>query len=180
LPPSLWIPGSRTKRRREYSPTTRKTSRCSSRNNHINCELGRNYTAPAELLVEAGGNRIERFERRTGLPVSRIMVAPGGSVGKPCSPICRGRGLEAPVFPTESLRAIIRIKAWTTKLGFLPSEAIRGCPVLPRWALSSDMTNTILLAAYLKQAVILRGHHQTQDGSRCSIRQPALSIRSAL
>jgi hypothetical protein len=37
---------------------------------------------------------------------------------------------------------------------------IHGCPVLPRWGLSGSPTNTVLVAAYLNQAIVLRGHHQ--------------------
>src|SRR5262249_10520331 len=58
-----------------------------------------------------------------------------------------------------SLRAHNKGKDWTRALGYLPSELIRGCPVLPRWRLAANATNTILLAAYLQQPIILVGHH---------------------
>jgi hypothetical protein len=63
------------------------------------------------------------------------------------------------------LRYHNKSSSWTNALGFRPSEWIENCPVLPRWGLSGDLQNTILLAAYLKQAIILRGHHQDlKDG----------------
>jgi hypothetical protein len=51
------------------------------------------------------------------------------------------------------------------RLGFLPSEWIQGCPVLPRWGIAGSPENSILLAAFLKQPIILMGHHQDlKDG----------------
>jgi hypothetical protein len=58
-----------------------------------------------------------------------------------------------------SLRAHNKGRAWTRSLGYLPSEVVEGCPVLPRWGMTGSTLNTILLAAYLGQPIILRGHH---------------------
>jgi hypothetical protein len=130
-------------------------------NNHIDREMGRDYTPSAgAALMRQAMERMKRFEQRTGLPVCRVMVAPGGVCSEAMIAALPGQGFEASCLSHGSLRAHNKQKAWTKKLGLLPSEAIRGCPVLPRWALSSDMTNTILLATYLKQAIILRGHQQ--------------------
>jgi hypothetical protein len=62
------------------------------------------------------------------------------------------------------LRAHNRHQPWVTRLGYLPSEIIGACPVLPRWGLANSNENTILLAAYLRQAIILRGHHEDLKG----------------
>jgi hypothetical protein len=130
-------------------------------NNHINSEMGREYTAEARAALMAQAiRRIERFERRTSLPVSRVMVAPGGICWEDMIAVLPEQGYEAACISHGSLRAHNKAKPWTKQLGLLPSEIIRGCPVLPRWALSNDLTNTILLAAYLNQAIILRGHQQ--------------------
>ena len=50
-------------------------------------------------------------------------------------------------------------KAWVRDLGYLPVEVIRACPILPRWGFAGNTRNTILLAAFLGQAIVLRGHH---------------------
>jgi len=134
-------------------------------NNHTKRELNRPYTEPERvLLLKQAIQRIKRLERRTGLSVARVMVPPHGACSEEmlaALPIC---GFEAACISHGSLRAHNKSRPWTKTLGFLPSELIRGCPVLPRWGVSGDLKNTILLAAFLKQAIILRGHHQDLKG----------------
>jgi hypothetical protein len=130
-------------------------------NNHAKRELARPYSDAERLfLLKQAVRRIERLERRSGLAVSRVMVPPHGACSEEmlaALPVC---GFEAACISHGSLRAHNKSKPWTKTLGYLPSELVRGCPVLPRWGVSGDLRNTILLAAYLKQAIILRGHHQ--------------------
>ena len=45
-----------------------------------------------------------------------------------------------------------------------PSELVHGCPVLPRWAFAGTTTAMLLVAAYLGQPLVLRGHHQDLKG----------------
>jgi hypothetical protein len=135
-------------------------------NNHTKRELARPYAEAERIfLLKQATQRIERLERRSGLAVSRVMVPPHGACSEEmlaALPVC---GFEAACISHGSLRAHNRARSWTKTLGFLPSELIRGCPVLPRWGVSGDLKNTILLAAFLKQAIILRGHHQDlKDG----------------
>jgi hypothetical protein len=135
-------------------------------NNHAKRELARPYTEPERIyLLKQAIQRIERLERRSGLAVSRVMVPPHGACSEEMLatlPVC---GFEAACISHSSLRTHNKARAWTKNLGYLPSEHVRDCPVLPRWGVSGDLTNTILLAAYLNQAIILRGHHQDlKDG----------------
>jgi hypothetical protein len=135
-------------------------------NNHTKRELARPYTEAERIfLLKQAIQRIERLERRSGLVVSRVMVPPHGACSEEmlaALPFC---GFEAACISHGSLRAHNNSRAWTKTLGFLPSELIQGCPVLPRWGVTGDLKNTILLAAFLKQAIILRGHHQDlKDG----------------
>jgi len=53
-----------------------------------------------------------------------------------------------------------RLAAWTASLGLAPSELVHGCPVLPRWAFAGTTTTMLLVAAYLGQPLVLRGHHR--------------------
>jgi len=135
-------------------------------NDHSYCELARNY-APAErsrLLAQAI-QRTERLERRTGLHVCRVMVPPHGACSEEMLGALPEFGFEAACISHGSLRAFNGGKPWTKYLGYLPSEIIQGCSVLPRWGLSANPTNTILVAAYLKQPILLRGHHRDlKDG----------------
>ncbi len=135
-------------------------------NNHTHQELAQNY-APAEsnfLLRQAIG-RIEKLERVAGVEVSRVMAAPHGACSENMLEQLPKRGFESATISHGSLRAHNKGKAWTRSLGFAPSEWIHDCPVLPRWRLAAGAQNTILLAAYLHQAIILVGHHgDLKDG----------------
>jgi hypothetical protein len=135
-------------------------------NNHTKRELARPYTkAERVFLLSQAIRRIERLERRSGLVVARVMVPPHGACSEEMLAALPACGFEAACISHGSLRAHNKSRAWTKTLGFLPSELIRGCPVLPRWGVAGDLKNTILLAAFLKQAIILRGHHQDlKDG----------------
>jgi len=135
-------------------------------NDHSYCELARNYR-PSErsrLLAQAI-ERTERLERRTGLHICRVMVPPHGACSEEMLAALPGFGFAAACISHGSLRAYNENKPWTRYLGYLPSERIQGCPVMPRWSLSTNTTNTILVAAYLKQPILLRGHHRDlKDG----------------
>jgi hypothetical protein len=135
-------------------------------NNHSKGELGRVYSdAEASSLLYEAVQRIQGLERRTALSVSRVMIPPHGACSEQMLAALPPGGFEAACISHGSLRHHNKSREWTNALGFRPSELIQGCPVLPRWGFSGDPQNTILLAAYLKQAIILRGHHQDlKDG----------------
>jgi len=135
-------------------------------NNHAKRELARPYSEPERVfLLQQAIQRIERLERRSGLAVSRVMVPPHGACSEDMLATLPACGFEAACISHGSLRAHNKSSAWTKSLGYRPSENVRGCPVLPRWGVTGDLKNTILLAAYLNQAIILRGHHQDlKDG----------------
>lgn len=128
-------------------------------NNHTKRELAREYT-PDEGVALLGQalTRIERLEHNASLEVARVMVPPHGACSEAMLAALSVCGFEAACISHGSLRAHNKGKGWTRTLGYLPSELIQGCPVLPRWGLSGNTTNAILLAAFLNQAIILRGH----------------------
>jgi hypothetical protein len=141
-------------------------SLCVHGNNHTKKELSRYRSQlQRESLLNQALHRIARLERSAGVKVCRVMVPPHGA----CSEAMLGElprcGFEAACISHGSLQAHNGEKPWIMNLGFLPSELIRGCPVMPRWGLSGKIANSILLAVFLGQAVILRGHHQDlRDG----------------
>jgi hypothetical protein len=135
-------------------------------NNHTWKELARNYSARArECLLAQTIQRVERIERKAGIRVCRVMVPPHGACSEDMLAALPRYGFEAACISHGSLRSHNQTSQWTRSLGYLPSELIQGCPVLPRWGLSGSPTNTILLAAFLRQPIILRGHHtDLKDG----------------
>lgn len=130
-------------------------------NDHTKRELARRYTEVERVaLLRQSIHRIEQIERKAGFSVCRVMVPPHGACSEEMLALLPALGFEAACLSHGSLRAHNRNKAWTRTLGYSPSELVQGCSVLPRWGLSGKVKNTILLAAYLKQPIILRGHHQ--------------------
>jgi hypothetical protein len=135
-------------------------------NNHAKEELVLNYpNQMRKALLGQAIERIKHLEQKANLRISRVMVPPHGA----CSDKMLGElpkfGFEAACISAGSLRAHNKDKQWTKTLGFFPSEIIKGCPVLPRWGLTGNVENTLLVAAYLGQPLILRGHHQDfKDG----------------
>lgn len=130
-------------------------------NNHAKRELAARYTSTArERLLQQAIRRIEHLESRGKVRVCRVMVPPHGACSDDMLAAMPMQGFESACVSADSLRAHNREKPWTKTLGFYPSEVIKGCPVLPRWGLSGNVENTLLVAAYLGRPLILRGHHQ--------------------
>src|SRR5262249_35092289 len=116
-------------------------------------------------LLRQAVRRIEQLEARAGLAVSRVMVPPHGACSARMLAEMPAQGFEAACISAGSLRAHNPGSAWALGLGFAPAELVEGCPVLPRWAFSGMGDAALRAAAYLGQALILRGHHQDlKDG----------------
>lgn len=140
-------------------------SLCVHGNDHTKRELAEDYAQSSRIaLLRQAIQRTERLERKTGLPVSRVMVPPHGACLEDMLAEMGGCGFESACISHGSLVALNGDKAWTKNLGYLPSELIRGFPVMPRWAMIGWSAQTMLWAAYLGQPLILRGHHQDLKG----------------
>jgi hypothetical protein len=135
-------------------------------NNHGKNELAINHADPVRTaLLQQAIRRIDRLERRGKQHVSRVMVPPHGACSSEMLAALPRCGFESACISSGSLRAHNRNHPWTKTLGYFPSENIEGCPVLPRWGLTGNVKNALLIAAYLGQPMILRGHHQDfRDG----------------
>ncbi len=130
-------------------------------NNHTHKELGGSYTHDERVtLLTQAISRIERLERKAKLPVSRVMAPPHGACSDDMLHDMPGCGCESATISHGSLRSFNNAKPWTRALGYLPSEIIRGCPVMPRWGFPGISKHPVLLACYLNQPRVLMGHHQ--------------------
>jgi len=135
-------------------------------NDHAKAELVQAYPPErrASLLRQAV-RRIEQLELRSGLQVCRVMVPPHGACSSDMLRAMPAHGFESACISSGSLRAHNPTQAWVRTLGHKPSEVVEGCPVLPRWGLTGNVRNTLMVAAFLGQPLILRGHHQDfRDG----------------
>jgi hypothetical protein len=134
-------------------------------NNHAKNELAKPYSATQRRqLLQQAVNRIKRLEFKTGLDVCKVMVPPHGACSEELLADLPEAGFESACISAGSLRGHNRGKPWCDTLGFFCADVIEGCPVLPRWALDSNARNASLVAAYLGQPMILRGHHRDLKG----------------
>lgn len=129
-------------------------------NDHARDELAqRRFVDAAPDMLDHARARVERFERKSGLAVSRVIVPPHGACPEAVLAHLPERGFEAACVSTGSLRFHNPDAAWRRLAGYQPVELVGGCPVLPRWSLTGDATrDAVLVAAYLGQAIVLRGH----------------------
>jgi len=144
-----------------FRKNTKYLSLCVHGNNHTREELAGNYSQSARVsLLGQAISRVERLERNAGVRVCRVMVPPHGACTEEMLAELPGCGFEAACVSHGSLHAYNQSKPWIRQLGLSPSEMIAGCPVLPRWAMTGNVRNNILVAVFLGQPIILRGHHQ--------------------
>jgi hypothetical protein len=159
IPLDAWFTHGRTAE--IFRENADRLSLCVHGNNHSKAELARDYSESGRLgLLGQALQRIEHLERVSDVEVSRVMIPPHGACSEAMLAELGKGGFEAACLSHGSLRAHNRGKPWTTRLGYKPTEWIRGCPVLPRWGLAGNIQNTVLLAAFLNQPILLRGHHQ--------------------
>jgi hypothetical protein len=130
-------------------------------NDHVSNELARPKSSPAmrKLLVRAG-QRIKRMEGRTGLDVARVMAPPHGACSELALREMARVGFEAACVSRGSLLYHNPDAHWTRTIGFGPCDQIVGLPVIPRFGLSRNCYNDILIAAVLGQPIIPMTHHQ--------------------
>ncbi len=130
-------------------------------NDHVHRELGR---AEADAVVArrigTALRRIESFEARTGLAVSRVMVPPHSACSMRALDVMRRLGFAAVTLSTPPVDAPPDALA-----GWLPRDTrAGGVPILPRVHLRAS-TDELPLRAYLGHALIVYGHHHDlRDG----------------
>lgn len=130
-------------------------------NDHVSNELGRSPSADAmqRLLRQAVG-RIASMEIRTGLEVARVMAPPHGACSETAISEMARLGFEAVCVSRGSLRHHNDSAAWTRTIGMRPCDIVAGLPVIPRFGLSKNCRNDILIAALLRQPIVPMTHHQ--------------------
>jgi hypothetical protein len=100
--------------------------------------------------------RIDRFERRYGISVSRVMIAPHGT----CSTVTLdqllalgfdGASLEWPYWWLDATEDVLA--------GWEPADfSVSALPVMPRHHVAG-LPDELVLRAYLRQPLIVYGHH---------------------
>ena len=137
-------------------------SLCMHGNNHVPAELGSALDADAFTKLFAQGlKRIDRFEKRSGVSVARVMVPPHGAFLENAAEPMLKLGYEAVCVSRSSLTTWNKGRAWPAAFGHSVAEFVGGgLPVIPRQVLASGHEGNYRLAAFLGQPIIPHGHHQ--------------------
>jgi hypothetical protein len=128
-------------------------------NDHIKGELmAPKDVAGATAVAAQALRRVERFERRSGLHVDRVMTPPHGMCSEHMTRALGALGFDA--------LAAIYPRPWTDRFpsepplaGWHPADWVGGCAVIPRIPLSSSVAD-IALRAFLDHPVVLYAHHE--------------------
>ena len=129
-------------------------------NNHIAEELARPYVdEDLNRNLRQALRRIDDFERRSGVEVSKVMAPPHGACSESALRVMAHLGFEAACISKGSLSHYNRQASWLHTFGMQPGEIIGGLPIIPRFPLSGNCHNNILVAALLHQPIIPVGHH---------------------
>lgn len=144
--------------------------------NHTQRELSSPDPDAYKLALLAQGlKRIERFEKNSGLEVSRVMSAPHGACTEDMLCFMLQLGYEVACIPWDLLFRFNPDRSWspTTGLDMVDFQG-GGLPIItpirlpPDWnpELKSyaDWKTGIVLSAFLSQPIIPLGHHQDAGG----------------
>jgi hypothetical protein len=157
-------------------------------NNHTREEMAFSGTDGYKLgLLAQAVKRIERFERNSGLEVSRVMAAPHSACTEDMMHLMLLLGYEAICLPWNSLFRFNPHHRWSPTIGLdMVGFQNSGLPIIPRvrlrpeWnpqlRLYPDWKTGIILNAFLSQPIIPMGHHQDAGGGMELLAQVADTI----
>ena len=131
-------------------------------NNHVSRELARPLSDPDAVAQLAQAlARISRFERRTGLRVSRTMAAPHGACSRPTIRRLARLGFQALTISRPRPWADDDVDTTSDSVealsGARPVEMVDGLPLVLRTHV--DRLDHLPFAAFLRQPLVVYGHH---------------------
>jgi hypothetical protein len=135
-------------------------------NNHTRAELARTQDRHAAFaIVSQALRRIASFERRTGLEVSRVMVAPHGACNTTTGAAMLTAGFESACISIGSLAYWNPDVKWTPALGLWMAHPLGGLPVFHRVGLV-EIALQARIMLFLGQAAVFATHHADFDTFR--------------
>jgi hypothetical protein len=129
-------------------------------NDHVSRELARSQSSEElrRTLCQAVA-RIVKLEARAGLEVARVMAPPHGACRETALSEMALLGFEAVCVSRGSLHYYSAGASWARTIGMRPCDIVAGLPVIPRFGLSRECRNDILIAALLRQPIVPMTHH---------------------
>jgi hypothetical protein len=124
-------------------------------NSHLRQELGRDMSANKRYATAAKAlQRVRSLERRTGIPVSRVMVAPHETCSPAMMSALAATGFEALCFAWR-----VRRTPQHPLAGFRIADVVAGgLPLIPRHRMS-NLDDELVFRAFLDQPLVFGGHH---------------------
>lgn len=111
-------------------------------------------------LLTEGIRRIQRFEQRSGIMVSRVMAPPHHACSVEACVLMSNTGYDAACVSWNALVRHNQGVAWQSQFGLRPAELLaQGFPVVPRFNFGGREDSRVFLAALLRQPIIMLGHH---------------------
>ncbi len=159
IPADTWYARPRTAQL--FREQTTRLSLLMHGNDHTPAEFGTGGTADGHLHALAQAlRRVDRFERHSGLDVSRVMAPPHGAFRAEAGEPMLRLGYEAVCVSRSSLRNWNEERRWPAAFGHNIVELLDpGFPVIPRQAMGRNQEDSYRLAAFLDQPIIPHGHH---------------------
>ena len=141
---------------------------------HTRDELKRTKRDGLSLLA-LGLRRLETFDQKSGLKISRVMVPPHEGWSNSITNSMLKLGYEGACVSTEHLPLNDQENSWRQHLSLGPVSWVGdGFPVLHRFAFAGPAAETgIRLAAFLGRSVIMKGHHRDCSSGADILRQRA-------
>lgn len=138
-------------------------------NNHTRLELHHQDHAHdwRPLLAQALRRKTD-MEKRHGLQIARVMEPPHGAFDYSLTQPLAQLGYEAVMVVSQQCVRWDRNGGWPVALGMDVTDAFPfGLTGIPRIVLSADWKVSVLLAAFLRQPIVIAGHHwDAADGLR--------------
>lgn len=133
--------------------------------NHLHAELlGSKDSNTDRRLIAQAFRRIERFEAKTGVAVSRSMAAPHGACSTGMMHVMLTLGMEGACISPWSLRLWNEGYDWGPSFGMQLAEMTKdGFPVVPRFRFCSSSLGDAVVSAFLDRPIIPVGHHDTMS-----------------
>jgi hypothetical protein len=124
-------------------------------NSHVRQELGRDMSAnERDATLAKALERIGSFERRSGVRVSRVMVAPHETCSGSMMRALAASGFEALCFAWR-----VRRTPQHPLAGFRIADVVEGgLPLVPRHPLT-NVNDELVFRAFLDQPLVFSGHH---------------------
>ncbi len=186
IPVDAWHVHSKTARLFRENPS--RVSLLIHGNNHTYVELVSAESDHEKLGILAQAlRRIEKFEKNSGLEVSRVMAAPHSACSEDMLHLMLQLGYEAACIPWDSFFHYNPDHRWNPTTG-LDVADFQGCglPIMTRIRLRPDWNpqlkcypdwkTGIILSAFLSQPIILIGHHQDACGGMELLAEVASTI----